>query len=431
MRTYQETLDYLYSRLPMFQRIGPAAYKKDLNNIKTLCEALGNPQDSFRSIHIAGTNGKGSVAHMIYVLMMEAGYKTGISTSPHYKDFRERIKLDGTCIPEDYITSFVRHNEHLIEDIQPSFFELCTALAFDYFRSCGAEWAIIETGLGGRLDSTNIIRPELCIITNISRDHQNMLGNTLELIASEKAGIIKNKVPVIIGERQTEIAHVFENQALLKECEIEFASDKIRIEPVSISENGMQISVYNNEIILQENLNTDLLGSYQLKNIGTFICASRMIQTITGIKNLSELISGVLQDVKKKGNLMGRMDIINREPLCILDSAHNEAGLRHLFEELKKFGKQEWHIVFGTVNDKDMGPIWPLLPLKATYYFAKADVPRGMDAALLMEASKGYGFDGNAFESVAQAYEAATQAAENDDLVVICGSIFVVAEILP
>lgn len=415
----------------MFQRIGPAAYKKDLTNIMALCEALGNPQDLFRSIHIAGTNGKGSVAHMLYVLMMEAGYKTGISTSPHYKDFRERIKMDGSYIPEDYVVHFISHYENLIEEIQPSFFELCTALAFDYFRSTGVEWAIIETGLGGRLDSTNIIQPELCIITNISWDHQNMLGDTLELIAAEKAGIIKNKIPVIIGERQSEIAHVFENQALNKNTEIEFASDHIRVESISMSESGMQISVHTNEMVVYENLSTDLLGSYQLKNIGTFIHASGKIQSIAGIQNLSELIPQVLQNVKRKGNLLGRMDIIGKAPLCILDSAHNEAGLRYLFEELKKIEKKKWHVVFGTVNDKDMSPIWPLLPVEASYYFAKANVPRGMGAQDLLKEAIGHGFEGKAFRSVQEAFEAAKLTADVDDLVVICGSIFVVAEVLP
>lgn len=431
MRTYQETLDYLYARLPMFQRIGPAAYKKDLTNITALCNALGNPQNSFKSIHIAGTNGKGSVAHMLYVLMMEAGFKTGISTSPHYKDFRERIKVDGSYITEEYVIQFVETHKDLIEDIQPSFFELTTALAFDYFRNAGVEWAIIETGLGGRLDSTNIITPELSIITNISWDHQNMLGDSLALIAIEKAGIIKNEVPVIIGERQTEIDHLFENQALSKKSAIEFASDNLRTESLEMSGEGMQIRVYQNDIVLFEKLNTDLLGSYQLKNISTFIAACEMLQSIAGIENLAELIPQTLHHVKARGNLLGRMDVINNEPLCILDSAHNEAGLKYLFEELKRFRKVKWHIVFGTVNDKEMRPIWPLLPEDATYYFAKADVPRGMDAGLLQASATEHGLSGKAFPGVVEAFEAAKTAALRDDIIVICGSIFVVAEILP
>ncbi len=431
MRTYQETLDYLYARLPMFQRIGPAAYKKDLTNITALCVALGNPQDSFLSIHIAGTNGKGSVAHMLYGLMMEAGFKTGISTSPHYKDFRERIKVDRSYITEEYVIRFVETNKNLIEDIQPSFFELTTALAFDYFRYIGVEWAIIETGLGGRLDSTNIITPELSIITNISWDHQNMLGDTLELIAKEKAGIIKNEVPVIIGERQIEIAHVFENMALNKNSTIVFGSDNLRTETISMSEEGMQIRVYQNDIVLFEKLNTDLLGSYQLKNISTFIAACEMLQSLAGINNLKKLIPLTLQHVKARGNLLGRMDVIGNEPLCILDSAHNEAGLKYLFEQLSSFGKDKWHIVFGTVNDKDMGPIWPLLPKDATYYFAKADVPRGMDAELLLASANEHGFSGKAYPDVVVAFEAAKSAAGREDIVVICGSIFVVAEVLP
>jgi dihydrofolate synthase/folylpolyglutamate synthase len=431
MRTYQETLDYLYSRLPMFQRIGPAAYKKDLTNIIALCNELGNPQESFKSIHIAGTNGKGSVAHMLYVLMMEAGFCTGISTSPHYKDFRERIKVDGSYIPEEYVIHFVDNHHGLIEEIQPSFFELTTALAFDYFRSVGVEWAIIETGLGGRLDSTNIITPELSIITNISLDHQNMLGDTLELIAAEKAGIIKERVPVIIGERQEEIAHVFEKQALSMHSDIEFASDDVRVQALSISEDGMQIRVFRYGLMQYEGFPTDLLGSYQLKNIGTFIRACEKLEWIAEIENLSVVFPQVLRKVKREGNLMGRMDIIERDPLCILDSAHNEAGLKYLFEELRKFEKDKWLIVFGTVNDKDMSPIWPLLPKEATYYFAKADVPRGMDAQLLLESATERGYNGEAFRSVSEAFESAKKAASKDDLVIICGSIFVVAEVLP
>ncbi|MBK7425676.1 MAG: bifunctional folylpolyglutamate synthase/dihydrofolate synthase [Saprospiraceae bacterium] len=431
MRTYQETLDYLYSRLPMFQRIGPAAYKKDLTNITALCNALGNPQESFKSIHIAGTNGKGSVAHMLYVFMMETGYITGISTSPHYKDFRERIKVEGSYITEDYVVRFVENHKKLIEDIQPSFFELTTAMAFDYFRSEGVEWAIIETGLGGRLDSTNIINPKLSIITNISLDHQNMLGDTLELIAMEKAGIIKEGVPVIVGERQEEVAPVFIRQALSKKSEIVFASDDVKVEALSFSEEGMQIRVTRSGTMLYESFITDLLGSYQLRNIGTFIRACEKMERIVNIENLFELLPQVLSNVKLEGNLMGRMDIIGKEPLCILDSAHNEAGLKYLFEELKRFEKDKWHIVFGTVNDKDMSPIWPLLPKEAIYYFAKADVPRGMDARLLLESATKLGLNAEAFSSVSEAFETSKKTAGKDDLIVICGSIFVVAEILP
>ena len=404
--TYQQTLDYLYSQLPMFQRVGASAYKADLNNTIELCNLLNNPQNKFKSIHIAGTNGKGSTSHMLASILQEAGYKVGLYTSPHLKDFRERIKINGAMIPEQTVIDFVSTYKTDFEKINLSFFEWTIGLAFDYFSIQKVDVAVVETGLGGRLDSTNIIFPELSIITNIAKDHMQFLGDTLEKIAVEKAGIIKPKVPVVIGETQKEIEHVFISKAKESNAKIYFADQ-----------------------LVKEVFDCDLKGDYQVKNIKTVLASITQLQQKGYHVTEQNIKDGLLKVVNNTG-LMGRWQTINEHPKVICDVGHNEAGIKEVVSQLATLKFQTLHFVLGAVNDKEIDSILVLLPKNAIYYFCQAKIPRALDVLELKDKAVGYNLKGNSYDSVKNAYNSAKRIAQNDDLIFIGGSTFVVAEVL-
>lgn len=391
--------------MPMYQRIGVDAFKKDLTNILRFSEKLGNPHKKFKTIHVAGTNGKGSVSHMLASVLQEAGYKVGLYTSPHLKDFRERIKINGTEISEEKVVEFIDQNKSFLEKNQLSFFEMSVGLAFDHFFKEKVDVAVIEVGLGGRLDSTNIITPLLSVITNIGLDHTDMLGNTLAVIAYEKAGIIKSGIPVVIGENHPETKRVFENIASKISAEITFAED-----------------------LIVEKYNSDLTGSYQLKNIQTVVAAFKVINEKFSVSE-ENLKSGLLK-VKTNTGLRGRWEIIHLEPKVICDTAHNAEGLFYALNQLVKEEYDKLHIVLGVVNDKDLKKILPLFPKEAVYYFCKPNVPRGMEALVLKDSAFQYGLFGEVYSSVSKAYEASLLVASAADVVYVGGSTFTVAEII-
>ncbi|MEZ4883876.1 MAG: folylpolyglutamate synthase/dihydrofolate synthase family protein [Chitinophagales bacterium] len=427
---YQQTLQYLYHQLPMFQRIGPQAFKKDLDNILALCQHLGQPQESFKSIHIAGTNGKGSTAHALSAILQQAGYKVGLYTSPHYRDFRERIKINGEYITEQAVVDFVAVHRAYFEDLKPSFFEMTVALAFDYFAEQSIDIAIVEVGLGGRLDSTNILSPILSVITNISFDHTDMLGDTLPLIAAEKAGIIKSNTPVVIGEIHPETRPVFEAKAKEMNAPIHFAEQTYLLNNVEKFLTYQQFDVYKNGALQYPNLQSDLQTNYQLKNMVTILqCVDFLPQL--GFEVSEENVYSGLKEVKKISNLLGRWHILSeKNPIIIADSAHNIAGIQYAIQQIEAVDYQHLHFVFGTVNDKKPDQVLQQLPTDATYYFCKADVPRGLDAQKLQQKAAEFGLQGEAYVSVGEALKAAKLAADAKDLIYIGGSIFVVAEIV-
>jgi dihydrofolate synthase / folylpolyglutamate synthase len=439
MMTYAQTLDYLYSRLPMFHRIGAAAYKADLSNTIALCNALGNPENKFRSVHIAGTNGKGSVSHMLASILQESGYKTGLYTSPHLVDFRERIRINGKMIEQGKVTNFVEKYSKIIEEIEPSFFEVTVGMAFEYFAEQKVDIAVIETGLGGRLDSTNIITPLLSVITNISYDHQNLLGNTLPEIAGEKAGIIKQNIPVIIGRHQPETDPVFISKASSEKSEIHFAEDEY-IPKSSKIENGLLFVEFENRGHTQNltvhesgkkilSVASPLAGNYQLENIATVLEASDILSGQLPKINHESMLRGIRNVITNTG-LRGRWEVLKNDPLVVCDVGHNEAGLKSVFEQAMSIPHQNLHIVFGMVKDKDLEKAVSRLPKNAIYYFCQPDIPRALDVhELFMQASKS-GLNGNLYPSVKEAYATAISQAERQDIVLITGSFFVVAEIL-
>jgi len=430
MSTYRQTLDYLYAQLPMFHRVGPPSFKKDLTNIIALCNALDNPEHSFKCIHIAGTNGKGSVSHLIAAFLQQCGYKTGLYISPHYRDFRERIKINGQYITKKNVRNFVANHKALFEEVKPSFFEMTVAMAFTYFREKKVDYAVIETGLGGRLDSTNILLPELCIITNISYDHQNMLGHTLPLIAAEKAGIIKSGIPVIIGQKSEETDQVFINKALSVNAPIFFAEDKVKLKVRENEGSNMIFDVSFSGGKYLEKWQSDLSGPFQPKNIITSIAAMKFLSLSDPEKFPYKNIKKSLINVKKKTNFIGRWMILGQDPLIIGDSAHNVDGIKIVVDEIKKYGHKKLHIVFGTVSDKDCDPILKLLPSEAIYYFAKADIPRGKDSEELRCEAAVAGLFGQSYKSVQKALESAKKKAKKQDMILIFGSIFVLAEVI-
>lgn len=425
---YQETLDFLYSQLPMFQRIGPAAFKKDLSNIRALCEALGHPEQQFPSLHIAGTNGKGSAAHILAAVQQAAGRRAGLYTSPHYRDFRERIKVDGQYIPRKQVVDFVERCRPLIDSIQPSFFEITVAMAFDYFALRKVDLAVVEVGLGGRLDSTNIIRPELSVITNISFDHVDMLGDTLPLIAAEKAGIIKEKVPVIIGEAQEETAAVFLQKAAELQAPIIFAGEHYQAEQQSATPNHTIYDVYRDGELLYPGLHLNAHGPYQSKNLQT------VLQAVEWLKPPFEVTEAQLRDglchLRQYTRFLGRWQVLGARPTILCDSAHNEAGMKLAMAAVKALSYDKLHIVLGTVSDKDPAKLLHHLPADARYYFARPDIPRGHDAGRLREKAAALGLKGRAYSSVPNALRAARRHARPEDLIYVGGSIFVVAEVV-
>lgn len=422
--TYQECLDYMFAQLPMYHRVGKQAYKKDLNNIYALCELVGNPQSKLKCIHVAGTNGKGTVSHLIAFALQQQGYKVGLYTSPHYLDFRERIKVNGVYIDKKFISAFITRHKEAIERIQPSFFEITVAMAFDYFSSQGTDYCVIEVGLGGRLDSTNIITPLLSVITNISLDHTDMLGETLAEIAFEKAGIIKKEIPVLIGERQTETSPVFEAIAKERNANL-FYADRIASLPV-YAQTSAAIEIFNKGRYV---FDTELTAPYQLANLRTFAGALSILEGLIPLK--IEPVFSQITKFARTVNYMGRWQILGNEPLIITDSAHNEGGLQYVFQRISAMQCKQLHIVMGMVNDKKASLVLPLFPKQARYYFAKANIPRGKEAVMLQEEALAFGLIGKCYSSTKKALAAAKKTAGKEDIILITGSIFTVAEVLP
>ena len=400
---YQQTLDWMFAQLPMYQREGKTAFKKDLTNILLFSEVLNFPERKFKTIHVGGTNGKGSTSHMLGSILQEAGYKVGLYTSPHLKNFTERIRINGREIPKRRVTSFINKQRGFLEKQKLSFFEMTVGLAFDYFANEKVDIAIIEVGLGGRLDSTNIITPEIAVITNIGLDHTQFLGETLPEIAYEKAGIIKNKIPVVIGEKQTEVLDVFLEKA--KECqsEIYFASNDVKNYPL------------------------DLLGDYQRANSKTAVAA---IQQLRGFTISEKNISDGLLHVVKNTNLKGRWQVLQENPKVICDTAHNKEGLAIVLNQLKKEQYKKLHIVLGVVLDKNLDDILPMFPKEATYYFCKPNIPRGLSEVVLQEKATNFDLYGKKYMTVKKALAAALDNANQEDTIYIGGSTFVVAEII-
>ncbi len=427
---YNETINWMFNKLPMYQRIGAAAYKADLNSTIKILDYLNNPQDNFKSVHIAGTNGKGSVSHSLASVFQEAGYKTGLYTSPHLRDFRERIRINGNMIPENNVVEFIDKHKNKLEELELSFFEMTVAMAFDYFKNEKVDIAIIEVGMGGRLDSTNIIKPELSIITNISLDHVKFLGDSEDKIAVEKAGIIKKMIPVVIGETQIKTKDVFIEKAKAENSEIFFADKIFQCE--RITENDIldyqSFNIYKNNKEYINELKFPLLGNYQNKNLKTIICAIDILKNTFSI-NENHIKNGLF-NVIKNTSLMGRWQIIQKKPLVIADTGHNVAGITEIINQLSKINYSKLHFVLSVVNDKDIDSILQLLPKNAEYYFCKADIPRGLDVNILAEKARSSGLKGNCYNSVNEAYTTACANAKDEDLVFVGGSNFTVAEII-
>jgi len=419
---YQQSLEYLYNRLPVFHLTGGAAYKPGLDNTIRLLEALDNPHRKFKTIHVAGTNGKGSVSHMLSAVLQQSGYKTGLYTSPHLVDFGERIRINGNMIDQEYVVQFVENHKDLVEQVQPSFFELTMAMAFSYFAQQQIDIAVIETGLGGRLDSTNIVSPDLSIITNIGFDHTEFLGNTLSQIAFEKAGIIKPGVPVVIGEVLAETRPVFVQKATETASKLVFAEEKYRLHAVGTTANELVVSDGVDHWI------SGLTGNYQLKNIAALLASVDELRLSGYYISATSLKTG-LHNVCKLTGLRGRWEVLAENPLLIADTGHNVQGINAVVQQLSNYNKSI-HIVIGMVNDKDVSGVLHLLPKAASYYFTNAQVKRALPSAELKKAATKVGLNGNDYPSIRHALQAALQAAGPDDLILITGSNFVVGEAL-
>ena len=426
--SYRDTLHFLYAQLPMFTRIGAAAYKKDLTNILALCEALGHPERKFKSIHVGGTNGKGSTSHMLAAILQTAGYKTGLHTSPHLKDFRERIRINGQMCSEQSVIDFVNRNETLFTRIEPSFFEATVAMAFEAFAEAEVDIAVIEVGLGGRLDSTNIIKPLLSVITNIGFDHMNLLGNTLPEIAFEKAGIIKNHTPAIIGESLPETQPVFAKKAAEVQAPLYFAQKEWTIIPTG-KNDFLEVEAVQQGSGKSLQLQLDLSGSYQLKNLPAVLSAVEELRK-QGFYISDSHIQTALKQVKALTGLQGRWQTLQENPKVLCDTGHNEDGIREVLQNLSATPHQNLHLVWGMVKDKDISKVLGMLPKTATFYFCQPDIPRAKPATELQTEAGAFGLEGEAFESVQEAYQKALNSAAAGDLIFVGGSTFVVAEVL-
>jgi dihydrofolate synthase/folylpolyglutamate synthase len=423
---YAQTLEYLFTQLPMFNRVGAAAYKPDLTNTIKLCKALGNPQHQFKSIHIAGTNGKGSTSHMLASILQTASYKTGLYTSPHLVDFRERIKIDGVYCSKEFVVEFTEKIKPLIATIQPSFFEITVAMAFSYFAEQKVDIAVIEVGLGGRLDSTNIITPEVSIITNIGLDHTQFLGDTIPQIAGEKAGIIKKDVPCIVSEYTEETKPVFDAAAI--HTSLAYGSELYSVLNTKYAHDFLAVEVLYKKTEVIQTYQLDLNGSYQAKNIQGVLGAVGILKT-KGWQISNQHILDGLSHVKKNTGLYGRWQMIGTNPTTVVDVAHNVAGIQTLLAQIKLVNHQQLHIVFGMVKDKDIDSVLALLPIQATYYFTQAQIERAIDANELQQKAGQHGLTGNVFAHVNEAISAAQKQAQSTDLIVVCGSVFLVGEI--
>lgn len=421
--TYQQALTYLYQNLPMFQRVGAIAYKADLSNTLALCEALGNPQNTFKSIHVAGTNGKGSTSHMLASVLQSSGYKTGLYTSPHLKEFTERIRVNGNEVDQRFVVDFVNRVKSHIDSIQPSFFEITVAMAFDYFREQQVDIAVIEVGLGGRLDATNVITPILSVITNIGYDHKDILGDTLPQIAFEKAGIIKDHVPVVIGERQAEVEAVFIEKSKLQHAPLVFAADEYAARQ---SVNSFEIT--KNDSVYINNLALPLKGQYQTKNLAGVCKAVEILQT-QGLNITQDTLIHGLENVVVQTGLKGRWQQLNDRPLIICDTGHNVDGMRELVVQIKQQSYKKLFMIIGMVKDKDPDAVLKLLPTDAYYYFCQASIPRALEATKLSEYASRFALEGEVESDVNEAIRKAKAKATENDFIFISGSTFVVAEI--
>ncbi|GAA4044331.1 folylpolyglutamate synthase/dihydrofolate synthase family protein [Flavobacterium chungnamense] len=404
---YQETINWMFSQLPMYQTQGASAYKEDLTNTLLLAEHLNHPECDLKCVHVAGTNGKGSTSHLLASVLQEAGYKVGLYTSPHLKDYRERIKINGKEISKEFVCEFISKNKSFFEENQLSFFEMTVGLAFEYFKKEKTDINIIEVGMGGRLDSTNILNPLISVITNIGLDHTQFLGNTLEAIAFEKAGIIKNTVPIIIGEYKKETKNVFLNKAKETNSDIFFASD-----------------------LIKETYQSELLGDYQTHNKKTVLQTIKVLQSQNKFKITEENIRNGLQKVIKNTGLQGRWQQLNETPKVICDTAHNSHGLKIVLNQLQNEKFEQLHIVLGVVNDKDLNEILPLFPKNAKYYFCKPNIPRGLNAEILQKKAADFQLNGKVYNSISNAYQEALKSSTKKDFIYIGGSTFVVAEVL-
>ena len=425
---YQQTIHYLFRRLPLFSRIGAAAYKPNLDNTIRLCESLGNPHKKFKSVHIAGTNGKGSVSHMLAAILQTAGYKTGLYTSPHLKDFRERIRVNGEMVNEQFVIDFTKKINPVIEEIEPSFFEITVAMAFDYFAQQKCEIAIIETGLGGRLDSTNIIIPEISVITNIGWDHMNLLGDSLEKIAGEKAGIIKNNVPVVVGEVLKETLPVFKKIAKKKNAVLTIASQKRQAIEWKWEKHELMVEVAEDHKTDHLVFRLDLAGLYQTRNLLTVLEACSQLQQKEW--NIDDkIVRKALQQVKKLTGLHGRWEVIHEHPTIILDVGHNEDGIKQILKQIELTDHHDLHIILGMVNDKEINKVLKLMPRTAHYYFTQAQIPRALPAESLQQNAEAIGLKGKTYPDVNTALKEAKGKADKNDLIIACGSVFMVGEV--
>lgn len=422
--SYQDALKFLYENLPMFQRVGAVAFKKDLTNTLKLCQLLGNPQRSFRSIHVAGTNGKGSSSHMLASVFQVAGYKTGLYTSPHLKEFTERIKVNGAEVSQDYVLDFVNRIKPAIEEIRPSFFEITVAMAFDYFAKEKVDVAVVETGLGGRLDSTNVITPLVSLITNIGWDHKELLGNTLPEIAGEKAGIIKPGVPVVISERQQEVQEVFVRKADQEDAAIFFASDEF---VVRTSRDKERIDILKGGSVVLRDVQFPLRGLYQNRNLPGVMKTIEVLQKQLPVEQVQ--LKKALEGVVTNTGLKGRWQTLSSRPQVVCDTAHNADGIRFVLQQIASLEYGRLFIVWGMVKDKDVRQLLAMLPKEATYYFCQAKIPRALDANLLQEEAARYGLNGQVVRDVNEAKREALSHASKEDFVFIGGSTFVVAEL--
>jgi len=425
---YQQTIEYLFSRLPMFSRIGAAAFKKDLTNTITLCKHLEDPQQKFKSIHVAGTNGKGSVSHMLAAILQTAGYKVGLYTSPHLKDFKERIKVNGDMLSEQFVIDFTENIKPLIEEIEPSFFEITVAMAFDYFAKEKIDVAVIEVGLGGRFDSTNIITPELSVITNIGWDHMNILGDSLEKIAFEKAGIIKENVPVVIGEFLPETKAVFEKIAAENNAPIHYAKQNRAVLGWEWKKHELIVEVTENGKTDHKKFHLDLPGIYQSKNLLTVLEVCSVLKDLKYSLDETQIRTG-LQKTKKLTGLHGRWEIVHEHPTIVLDVGHNEDGIKQIIQQIELTTHHELHIIIGLVKDKEIDKVLSLLPHSAHYYFTQAQIPRALPADVLQSKAKSQSLNGEVFPDVNTAIRQARSKAHRDDLVLVCGSVFLVGEV--
>ena len=426
---YQQTLDFLFSRLPMFSKTGASAYKAGLENIEAICEHLGHPQKKYPSVHIAGTNGKGSVSHMLAAVLQTAGYKTGLHTSPHLKDFRERLKVNGEMVSEQFVIDFTEKIIPLIDKINPSFFEISVAMAFAWFAEQQVDIAVIETGMGGRLDSTNILLPELSIITNISKDHMPLLGDTLAAIAAEKAGIIKQGVPVIVGEALPETKPVFAEAAGKRKAPLLIATEQMQVAGWEWLGHRLHVEVAAARQADHTKWVLDLTGIYQTKNLLTVLAACHQLQQ-QGWHIENKHIYAALQEVKKLTGLHGRWEQVHTHPDVFIDVAHNEAGIAQLLQQVEVTDHHHLHLIIGMVADKEIDAVLSMLPATATYYFTQAYIPRALPADMLKEKAALKGLTGKIYPDVNTAIREAVSAAHEDDLIVVCGSVFLAAEVL-